>query len=282
MPRPRIHRSIPLLCAALLSASSTLATAAHVPPVVPLTSFSNHSHEKHTNSFFPVADLSFIDLSFADLTNCAFQAGTNLSNADFTGADLSFANLSGCNIDGANFRGANLTNANLPCTGNADFRGAILTGVIMPPPPCGPCNSVGPNAKDQCTVGDPPALCLLTAPFRGLISGVVYTDSNLNGQLDLGEPGIAGVTVNVTTAGGPLFDVTDSRGAYHVFATVVGPATTTLQTVTLPPGMILDGSAIQGFDVTQCRSGHGHNYKAFTPATPAQRSTFGRIKSLYR
>jgi uncharacterized protein YjbI with pentapeptide repeats len=227
---------------------------------------------------FPAADLSFINLAFADLTNCTFAPGTNLTGANFTGARLVNANLSGCILDNANFRGADLSFAVLACVGGADFRGANLTGVNAPAG-CAQC-VVNPNLKDQCTLGDPPALCMLSAPFRGIVAGVVFNDLNSNGTLDLGEPGLPGVPVQVTDAVGPNPVVTDSRGAYLFVSTAPAPATA--QVGPLPVGYILTGAPSVNANLAICRSGQSLNFSATTPATPTVRSSFGQLKMVYR
>ena len=279
--RPRISPAIWVLCAALLTLSPSLAFAGHVPPVLPLTGNSNHSHEKHTGTNFPAANLSFIDLSFADLSNCTFAAGTDLSGANFTGANLTNANLSGCNIDNATFRGANLSFAALPCGGNVDFRQTILTGAIAPGGMCPQC-AITPNVRDQCTVGDILSLCMSTGPFRAVVAGVVFDDANNNGVLDFGEAGIGGVTINVSTQGGPFAAATDSRGGFGGVANVAGPGSATLNAATLPAGAVLQGSPLKNFDVTACRSAQALNYPVRIQPTPTSGSTFGRLKTIYR
>jgi len=270
-----------LLCAASLATASA-AFASHVPPVLPLTSGSNHEHEELSGMAFPSADLSAIILVFADLKNSTFAAGTNLSFADFTGADLTNCNLSGCNIENANFRGANLTNAVIPCTDGADFRGAVLTGATVPAS-CVQCNlPVFPNLRDQCTVGSPAGLCLVTGAFRSVISGVVFVDANSNGTLDFGEAGISGVQLTVNAGMGPTGATTDSRGVYGLTGTVVGPGSVALNTATLPSGMPLTGPSVQGFDTSNCRSAQALNFPVHDNQTAAGKSTFGRLKMLYR
>ncbi len=269
------------LCAAALMIPASYASASHVAPVLPLTSGSNHSHEYLALTGFPAANLSNINLAFADLSNCTFAPGTDLSGANFTGANLTNTNLAGCIIDFALFRGANLTNATLPCAGLADFRGAILQGAVAPSG-CAQCGLLGPNLKDQCTVGDLPGLCLVAAPFRGVVSGVVFGDNNGNGTLEWLEPGIANVSVTVNAGSGPITLTTDARGAYSYIATVAGPGTVTVNPATLPPGAVLTSSPSHTFDLNVCRSGQERNFSALDPATSAKKVTFGRIKSLYR
>ena len=271
-----------LLLGAVALAAASPAFASHVPPVLPLTSGSNHEHEELSGMAFPTADLSNISLVFADLKNSSFGAGTNLSFANFTGADLTNCNLSGSNIENANFRGANLTNAVIPCTDGADFRGAILTGATVPAS-CAQCNlPLFPNQRDQCTVGSPGGLCLASAAFRAVIGGVVFVDANSNGTLDFGEAGIAGVQFTINAGMGPTGATSDSRGLYGLVGTVAGPGSVALNTATLPSGMTLTGPSIQNFDTSNCRSAQALNFPVHDNQTAARTSTFGRLKMLYR
>ena len=278
MRLPRLLLRSPLLCTLLLAVSASLASAAHMAPVLPLSSSPNHSHEKFSPTVFPAGAYSNFDFSFADLTNCAFPAGTNLSGASFRGANLSFATFAaGCNLDQADFRGANLTNASLPCMGGADFRGAILTGVVGGGTGCGGCGLFGSNLTDNCTTAPLPSLCFTTSAFRGLVAGVVFADLNLNGTLDFGEPGVPGASVNLPAI--PFGTPTDSRGAYFAFATTQAVGTVS---VTLPVGWTLSGPAVQNYNLATCRSAQGLNFPATSQVVPALRSTFSRVKSIYR
>jgi len=296
-----------LLCAVSLATASA-AFASHVPPVLPLTSGSNHEHEELSGMAFPSANLSAINLAFADLKNSSFAAGTDLSIADFTGADLTNCNLSGCNIQNAFFRGANLTNAVIPCTNGADFRGAILTGATVAAS-CTQCNlPVFPNLRDPCTVGSPAGLCFVIGASCTVISGVVFVDANSNGTLDFGETGISGVQLTVNPGIGPTGASTDSRGVYGLVLdafvasraapaigaaaaaapmistarTIVGPGSVALNTATLPSGMTLTGPSVQNFDTSNCRSAQALNFPVHDNHTATGKSTFGRLKMLYR
>ena len=278
----RLPRLLPrplLLCTLLLAVSASLANAAHVAPVLPLSSSPDHHCEKFSPTNFPAGDYSNFDFSFADLTNCSFPLGTNLSGASFRGANLSFATFAnGCNLDQADFRGANLTNAILPCMGGADFRGAILTGVVGGGTGCSGCGIYGSNLTDNCTVqAPPPSLCLQSATFRGIVAGVVFSDLNLNGTLDLGEPGVPGASVNLPAL--PLATNTDSRGAYWAISTVQNAGNVS---VTLPVGWILTGPALQNYNLASCRSAQQLNFPATSQVVPALRSTFSRVKAIYR
>ena len=278
MRLPRLLCSV-LLCAASLSVTASLASASHVPPAVPLTVSPNHSHEKFTPTVFPAADYSFYNFSFADLTNCTFAAGSNLSSADFTGATMVNTTLMGCNLDNARFWGANLTNSALPCMGGADFRGAVLTGAIGGGTGCSGCTLLGPNRTDNCTVSAGLSLCLAPVAFRGVVSGVVFFDTNGNGQLDFGEAGVPGAAVGITAGAVPSSSSTDSRGAYLAYSpnAVVGTVS-----VVLPAGLIFTGPPSLNFNLGVCRNGQGLNFPVLDPVTPAIRSTFGRVKALYR
>lgn len=263
---------------ASLALWASTSSANHVPGTQPLTSGSNHSHEVFANVVFPPGDLSFIDFSFAQLTNCTFSPGTDLTGARFTGATLVNVSLAGCTLDQADFRGADLSFSTLGCANFADFRGAVLTGVSSA---CGGCAVPGSNVRDDCTVGDVAQLCLAPASFRGVIQGVVFVDSNSNGLLDVGEPGVPGVTVVVDFGTGPIPAVTNARGSYSVIANAANPGSVMLQAATIPGGL-LPGGTNHGFSLANCRSGQGLNFPLFDPATPAQRATFGQLKIHYR
>jgi len=122
-------------------------------------------------------------------------------------------------------------------------------------------------------------LCLSSGSFRGLVSGVVFDDQNSNGLLDVGELGVPGASVNVvvapTNTGGP----TDSRGGYFFIIPNGGTGTVS---VTLPVGYTLVSPALLPIDLGACRSSQGLNFAAHSQVTAAKRSTFGRVKALYR
>jgi hypothetical protein len=122
-------------------------------------------------------------------------------------------------------------------------------------------------------------LCFFSLSFRALVSGVVFDDQNSNGQLDYGEPGVPGASVNVVVA--PFSDGggTGSRGNYSF--TIPNGGTGSVS-VTLPVGYTIAGPASLPFNLAACRSSQGLNFAAHSQVTPAQRSTFGRVKALYR
>ncbi len=277
LPRP-LFRTL-LLCSLSLAATASLAGAAHVPGVLPLVSSNNHTNEKFLPSVFPVGNYSFYDFSGADLTNCTFSPGTNLTGARFRGAKLTNANFNGCILDQASFLGADLTFAFLPCMGGAEFRGAILTGVTGGGNGCAACVTPGFNATDACTVNPFVNLCLGNISFRALASGVVFDDANNNGVLDFGEQGVPNANVNVFVSPFTGGQPTDPRGGY--FVVIPNGGTGSVQ-VTLPSGYSLAGPASQSLNLGNCRSSQGINFPAHSAATPAQRSTFGRVKALYR
>ena len=280
MRLPRLLLRSALLCFVSLAVAVSIAAASHVAPVLPLTSSPNHSHEKFSPMVFPAANYSGYDFSFADLSNCTFAPGTDLSFANFRGANLTNVNFSNSNLDNANFQGANLSFANIPCMGGADFRGAILTNSIGGGVGCVGCAQWGPNFTDNCTVGPLPSLCFGAGSFRGVVAGVVFADLNLNGQLDHGEQGVPGATLLTNLGGPPGPSVpSDSRGAYHVVAT--NPVLGTVSVV-LPAGWILTGPAGYNFNLATCRSAQGLNFPATSAVVPAIRSTFGRVKAVYR
>ncbi|HEY4224457.1 MAG TPA: SdrD B-like domain-containing protein [Pseudolysinimonas sp.] len=72
------------------------------------------------------------------------------------------------------------------------------------------------------------------------LSGVVYDDKNANGVQDAGEPGLPGITVNVTWTGpkGPVTVpvVADASGAWQQLKLPAGDYTVTIDTATAPAG----------------------------------------------
>ena len=264
-------------CAIALALAASLATASHVAPVLPLSSSSNHAHEKFTPGEFPVGNYSNFDFSFADLSNCTFAAGTNLSGASFRGANLTSTNFKGCNLDRADFSGANLTNAFVPCMGGGRFNGAILTGAVGGGRGCAGCGQWGPNLADESAVGPLPALCLAAQGFGCLVAGVVFSDLNQNGQLDFGEPGVPGASVYISA--GPPQARTDARGSFSV---PWAEASHGLVGVTLPEGWELTGPAVLPYNLAEGRSAQQLYFPAIAVETPAQHTTFGQVKALYR
>jgi hypothetical protein len=272
-PRPLLL-SIPPFALAL---AASLATAAHVAPVLPLASGPIHAHEKFSPMTFPAGDYSSYDFSFADLSNCAFAAGTNLSGASFRGAILASTSFKGCNLDRADFSVANLTNAFLPCMGGGKFSGAILTGAVGGGRGCDACGQWGPNVADESAVGPLPALCLEAQGFGGLVAGVVFSDLNRNGQLDLGEPGVPGASVYFSA--GPPQTTTDARGSFSV---PWAEPSHGLVGVKLPEGWELTGPAVLPYNLAEGRSVQQLYFPAIAVETPAQHSTFGQLKARYR
>ena len=279
MHLPRLLRGSWLLVATSLLLTTSLASAAHLPGVLPLSGSPDHSHEKFSTTSFPSGNYSTFSFAFADLSNCSFAPGSNLSFADFTGATLTNTNFTGCNLNFAKFSGADLSNARLPCMGGADLRGAILTGAIGGGIACAGCVSIGHNLYDVCTVNSAIGLCLAFVQIRAIVSGMVFLDTNANGQLDFGEPGVPGASVSVSAGGAPVNVTTDSRGGYSVPSFTPLPGSVQ---VTPPAGSVLTGSGTQMFNLAYCRSGQGLDFPVLAPVTPARRATFGRVKALYR
>jgi len=279
MRQPRLLLHALLLCAASLAVTASLAAAAHVSSVLPLTASMNHTNEKFSPTVFPAADYSNYAFDGADLTNCSFAAGSNLTGASFAGAKLQNTSFAGTTLNLANFLGADLTFSTLPCMGGATFKGAILTGAVGGGTGCAGCVSFGSNLTDACTVNPSVNLCLVSGSFRGLVSGVVFDDQNSNGNLDLGEPGVPGASVHVVVGATNTSGATDSRGGY--FFTILNGGNGTVS-VTLPVGYTLASPALLPIDLASCRSSQGLNFAAHSQVTAAQRSTFGRVKALYR
>lgn len=283
-PRPLLGSFPP--CALSLAVAASLAAASHVAPVLPLSSNSNHSHERFSPTNFKAGNYSNYDFSFADLSGCTFAAGSNLSGANFRGANLTNANFNDSNLDRADFTGANLANAFVPCMGGGNFSGAILTGAVGGGEGCAGCGQWGPNVIDDCTVGPLPALCLAPYGFRGLVAGVVFSDVNLNGQLDFGEPGVPGAEVTFSAI--PFATSTDSRGAFWVGSSQPSFG---LVGVVLPAGWVFVGGAgcgtgstacARSYNLAVCRSVQQLTFPVTTPEVPALRSSFGRVKAMFR
>ena len=268
-----------LLAIASLAVTASFATAAHVPGVLPLTASSDHSNEKFNSVSFPVGNYSNYVFAGADLSNCSFAPGTNLTGAIFWGAKLTNTNFAGCILDLASFVGADLSFAALPCMGGANFRGAILTGVTAGGTGCAGCINFGPNTMDACTVNPGVNLCTASTTFRGLVSGVVFIDGNSNGQLDLGEQGLPGAIVNVVVTPFATGGSTDPNGGFFFISPNSGTGTLS---VTLPVGYVHAGPGLQPLNLANCRSSQGINFPVTTPPVPAVRSTFGRVKAIYR
>ena len=76
----------------------------------------------------------------------------------------------------------------------------------------------------------------------GSIGDFVWTDLNADGVQDVGEPGIAGVTVTITTtiAGSPVTytTTTDAAGGYLVNGLPLGDFTVTVDPASLPTGIV--------------------------------------------
>ena len=103
---------------------------------------------------------------------------------------------------------------------------------------------------------------------QGVIQGVVFDDLNGNKEQDLGEPGIAGVTI--TSAGGPN-TTTGDDGSYRFSS--VSPGSYTL-VVSVPAGYAADGRPV---DITMVADFLGEPALiaaayAFEQATQARRA----------
>jgi hypothetical protein len=99
------------------------------------------------------------------------------------------------------------------------IRGAALAAALLP----------------LASVAVAPASAQSPCPASGGVCGVVFTDTNVNGIQDVGEPGIAGVTVTVCQLcnGADSYNVyTDANGFYFL----LGPGGPTTVAVLIPPG----------------------------------------------
>jgi fimbrial isopeptide formation D2 family protein len=75
------------------------------------------------------------------------------------------------------------------------------------------------------------------APTKGDVTGLVFRDTNGNGQQDAGEPGLPNVQVTVTTTGFTQTVTTDASGRYTAVGVPVGTATVDVVNSTLPAGL---------------------------------------------
>src|SRR6185436_6749387 len=77
---------------------------------------------------------------------------------------------------------------------------------------------------------DDEAVVSLTPPAR--IGDFVWVDTNRNGQQDVGEPGIPGVTVKLLDSTGTTTLQTTTTGAGGIYGFTVAPGTYVVQFVT--------------------------------------------------
>jgi hypothetical protein len=108
----------------------------------------------------------------------------------------------------------------------------------------------------------------------GKVEGVVYEDTNGNGQQDPGEPGIAGVEIEVTdSAGNTQTVITNANGEYSAVVPA-GDTTLNVDETTLPGG----STQTEGTDVTVVTvpaGGTGHDVDGYQP--PDQQGTLHGI-----
>jgi uncharacterized repeat protein (TIGR01451 family) len=74
-------------------------------------------------------------------------------------------------------------------------------------------------------------------PPVGLVEGVVYEDSNGNGQQDAGEPGIPGVAVLVTDSAGVTYTLTTDANGQYSQTVPAGSTDIEIDETTLPAGL---------------------------------------------
>ncbi len=90
----------------------------------------------------------------------------------------------------------------------------------------------------------------------GAIGDTIWNDADGNGSQDPGEQGLAGVTVTLTgdlNNDGiidTLTTVTDGNGNYHFDRLPEGPYTVSVDTTTLPPGMVVTADPDGGSDAS--------------------------------
>ncbi|MEO8359479.1 MAG: SdrD B-like domain-containing protein [Vicinamibacteria bacterium] len=111
----------------------------------------------------------------------------------------------------------------------------------------------------------------MTGTPTGTVIGVVFLDLNSNGTQDVGEPGIPGVTVLLTTSSGQVLPgTTDATGTYSIYNAAAGAATVDVLNSTLPPGLTqtagTDPSAVTVAASTVTNAGFD-GYNASSPST---------------
>ncbi len=88
----------------------------------------------------------------------------------------------------------------------------------------------------------------------GVIGDLIWNDLDGDGIVDVGEPGLPGVTVTVTTTinGSPVTytATTGPTGAYEISGLALGDFTVTVDPTTLPPGVLPTGDPDGGNDNT--------------------------------
>ena len=83
-----------------------------------------------------------------------------------------------------------------------------------------------------------PGSCPDGENFQASIEGEVFLDRNRNGIRDDGEPGLEGVTVDLTNGGSNASTTTDQDGRWGVLI-LEGPVTVDTDDATLPAGVVL-------------------------------------------
>jgi uncharacterized protein (DUF2141 family) len=109
--------------------------------------------------------------------------------------------------------------------------------------------------------------------LTGSIGDLVFADNNGNGTHDVGEPGLAGVKVNVTSGATTKTATTDGSGAYRVYglnANAGAPWNVAIDLTTLPTDWVMTSSpTLQRTLATNSTRIDDADFGAFTPAPPA-------------
>lgn len=125
--RPNMRKSVPILVALLLSASSPALAASYQKvdgtTVDSIQNVSGGNHPYWGFNLKPDADLDYADLGYANL-DFADLSEADLDHADLSFASLRYANLSEADLDSADLHFANISFADLR---EADFDDANLS-----------------------------------------------------------------------------------------------------------------------------------------------------------
>ncbi len=92
--------------------------------------------------------------------------------------------------------------------------------------------SVSANSKNV-TLPSTQTIANFADMKKNVVTGLVYNDLNANGKLDVGEPGVNGVTMTITS--GPVVDVTQSDGSFYFGDLSDGDYTLS---ITVPTGFV--------------------------------------------
>lgn len=155
-----------------------------------------------------------------------------------------------CTLSTGSLPGTVAFSAGATGTGGADFDAATSNTVIAikplsfqvtvnNPASVSIVQNVAAVSDDSGTIPTTPSNITMT-PLGASIGDLVWADLDGDGTQDPGEPGIAGVQVNVTGPGcAPCSAVTDVFGAYLVGGLAAGSYNAAVAPGTVPPGHLL-------------------------------------------